>query len=113
MSIHVGSSQRLHGSMEAQAPRSCADVAVRFAAAQRREPAVERTLLISLWRCTAEIAACSRCRRRRRDGERRTTPIERADRHWSGHDRGNVAAQHRQRARLQWDGNSLSSRSEG
>jgi ABC transporter substrate binding protein len=30
------------------------------------------------------------------DGEQRTDPIERADRHRSGHDRGNVAVQHRQ-----------------
>src|SRR5664279_3284556 len=87
--------------MEALAPRPRIDVSIWFAAMDRREP---------VWRgregiADVVVAHCDgrNCGELRSaavvecvgvDGEQRTDPVERADRHRSGHDRGNIAVEH-------------------
>src|SRR5215831_12246668 len=92
----------MHGGMEALAPRSRVDVAVRLAAVHRRE---------AMWRGRKNVADLvvalhdggDRRELRRAavvegvgvDGEQRADPVGWADRHWSGDDCSDVTVQHR------------------
>src|SRR3974390_1889328 len=92
---------RPHGSIEALAPWTCVDITIRLAAMDRREP---------MWRNrknVADLVVALHERRDRRkfrraavvesigiDGEQQANPVERAHRHWSGYDRGDVAVEH-------------------
>src|SRR3981189_494686 len=89
--------------METLAPRSRVDIAVRLAAVQWREPmwrgrknVADRVVALREGGDRGDLGRAAVVEGVGVDGEQRTDPIERADRHWPGHDRGNVAIQHRQ-----------------